>query len=183
MLIWKGCICVILILKMQIRAVDAQVELELLLKRLNRIQSRRLFWPDLHFIMFIVCGKKGIYLRVWICVIGVLFISLGLRTHELPSAETTRPGRRQEHLLHSCMIGIFVTDKTVFLPGSFLRVTSIKGLVYSHKKYFLRNILFFALLITVHPHKLASPLCVLGLYFSRVFISLGSRLRSVEGWL
>lgn len=53
----------ILILKMQIRAVDAQVELELLLKRLNRIQSRRLFWPDLHFIMFIVCGKKGIYLN------------------------------------------------------------------------------------------------------------------------
>lgn len=58
------------------------------------------------------------------------------------------------------------------LPGSFLRVTSIKGSVYSHKKYLFGNILFSALLIAAQPHKQASAVFVLRLYFSRVFLFL-----------
>lgn len=134
-----------------------------------------------------VAKTTYILIRVCICVTGVLFISLGLRTYDLPSAETTRPGRRREHLLHSCMIGIFLTDKTkvlcqrLFTPVYCLVLScmSIKAFVLSHKKYLFRNIL---LCWSPHINRNWRVLCMFWLYFSRVFIALGSRLKSVEGW-
>lgn len=51
-----------------------------------------------------------LYLWAWEHMISQVLRPLGQAG--VRNIWTTRPGWRQEHLLHSCMIGIFVTDKT-----------------------------------------------------------------------
>ena len=53
----------ILLLKMQIKRCRRASRIETATQTSNQNQSSLLFWPARHFIRFIICGEKGIYLN------------------------------------------------------------------------------------------------------------------------